>query len=198
MNRQRSVLLASASPRRQLLLREAGLNVQVHPPDIDDGQLQCGKVDPQQWVMALAYLKARRVLEMLGGRSSGIVIGADTVCVHEGRILGQPVDVNHARWMLMLMRDAAHVTMTGACILKHGQRFLLFDCAEVHLGELSEQQVDAYLESGNWRGKAGGYNLTERIAAGWPVRCVGDPTTVMGLPMRKLEPMLRLLRCSDG
>jgi septum formation protein len=185
-----SVLLASASPRRRLLLNDAGIQVRVHPPDIDDGQLRSGAVPAEVWVMALAYLKARRVQETLDEAAGAIVLGADTVCVHHGRILGQPRDEQHARWMLQMMRNATHHTISGVCLLSGSRRLLFFDRAEVRIGDLSDAQIEQYIASGNWRGKAGAYNLAEQIAAGWPIDCTGDPTTVMGLPMRRLQPML--------
>src|SRR5438552_2955418 len=100
--------LASASPRRRLMLRDAGFEVVVHPPDVDDGALRPGHVTPEQWVMALAYFKARRVADQLRGLSNryalwneparfgrpGVVIGADTVCVANHAILGQPRDAD--------------------------------------------------------------------------------------------------------
>ena len=128
---------------------------------------------------------------MLDGQGSQrLILGADTVCVHEGKVLGQPRNAELARQMLRGMRHTRHVTMTGVCLLRDAERLLLFDSSEVHIGDLSDAEIDAYIASGQWRGKAGGYNLSERIAAGWPIRCIGDPATVMGLPMRKLGPLL--------
>jgi septum formation protein len=56
-------------------------------------------------------------------------------------------------------------------------------------GDVDDDAIDEYVASGQWRGKAGGYNLEERLEAGWPIECEGDPTTVMGLPMRRLAAM---------
>lgn len=97
--------------------------------------------------------------------------------------------------MLFAMRNREHVTMTGVCLidLSTGQRHLLFDQATVHIGAVSDSAIDDYVASGQWSGKAGGYNLSERQAAGWPLTCTGDPTTVMGLPMLRLPRWLDLL-----
>ena len=73
----------------------------------------------------------------------------------------------------------------------------MIDAARVAFGVLGESELQEYLESGEWRGKAGGYNLVDRQEAGWPVRCDGDPDTVMGLPMRRLQPVLRRLAQSS-
>jgi len=186
--------LASRSPRRRQMLEELGIELQVHPPDIDDAVLQRGNVSPGWWVLALAYLKARRVAHLLheSGASRGTVLGGDTVCVARAQILGQPRDADNARRMLQLLRNARHETITGVCLIElaGGSRSFLFDRAIVRVGNLSDAQNDQYIASRDWRGKAGAYNLSERIEAGWPIECVGDPATVMGLPMRKLERIL--------
>ena len=193
------IWLGSASPRRQQLLREAGIQVEVSPSDLDDGGLSPGEVTSRQWVMSLAYFKARRVVELLHRRRapedpapSGTVLAADTVCVHEGRILGQPADAADARRMLLIMRDDVHQTITGVCLLpvEGGPRLMFVDEAEVRVGHVTDEQIEIYVQSGDWRGKAGAYNLAERIAAGWPIQCRGDPATVMGLPMRRLRSLM--------
>ena len=71
-----------------------------------------------------------------------------------------------------------------------GGRSLFWDSARVTVGAIDERALQAYLDSGEWRGKAGAYNLYERIEAGWPIQFEGDPTTIMGLPMRKLSQLL--------
>jgi septum formation protein len=197
--------LASGSPRRRKLLTEAGVPITVQPADIDDGRLSPNRVRPEHWVMALAYLKARRVAELLMQQDpaplarGGTIIGADTVCVFEGMILGQPRDEAHAAEMIRMMRHRDHVTMTGVCLIAMEQttrkrqplppvaaRLLFVDRAVVTVGDITDEKIDLYVASGEWRGKAGAYNLADRAAAGWPIECTGDPTTVMGLPMQRL------------
>ncbi len=188
------IWLASRSPRRRLLLEQAGIQVRVRVAEIDDGRLAPGPIAPEHWVAGMARLKAADVVRQLSGGAkpeSGLVLAADTVCVQRGMILGQPVDGEHARSMLLTMRNATHRTISGVCLWPIGADPTLFvDSSIVHIGALTDAQVDAYVASNAWRGKAGGYNLVERIDAGWPVRCEGDPATVMGLPMRRLTPML--------
>jgi septum formation protein len=194
------IWLASTSPRRRQLLDEAGIAVQVHPPDIDDGTLTPGRVSPPHWVMSLAYLKARRVAELLSQTEAPpterLVLAADTICVDGDVLMGQPRDAAHARSMLHALRDHNHHTLSGVCLLTLDHqghctsRVLFFDAAQVRIGALSDDAIETYLASEQWRGKAGGYNLADRINAGWPIECIGDPTTVMGLPMRRLQPLL--------
>ncbi len=192
--RESPIWLASRSPRRRLLLEQAGIDVRVLPSDVDDSDLEPTAVQPEQWVMALAYLKGRRVLERLHARGerAGLVLAADTVCVHRDEIFGQPCDAGDARRMLRAMQNATHRTLTGVALLsvESASRRVFFDEAEVHVGELSDAEIGRYVATGDWQGKAGAYNLSERLDAGWPIRCDGDPTTVMGLPMRKLTKWL--------
>ena len=128
-----------------------------------------------------------------------IGIAADTICVADGGILGKPGDALEARRMLQRLQGGVHLTMTGVCLLKPGcAREFVLDAAKVEFGMIDDTELQAYLDSGEWQGKAGGYNLVDRQAAGWPVRCEGDPDTVMGLPMQRLQPMLRRLAGSSA
>jgi septum formation protein len=175
------------------MLEDLGVKLQVRPPDFDDAVLQRGHVSPGWWVVALAYLKARRVADLLHESvSRGVVLGADTVCVLGDEILGQPRNADDARRMLRLLRNGRHETITGVCLidLSSSGRTFLFDRALVHVGDVTDAQIDQYIASNDWRGKAGAYNLSERIEAGWPIECLGDPATVMGLPLRKLKAIL--------
>ncbi len=189
------IVLASRSPRRKQLLQEAGIRVHVLPPRVDDGELTPQGQTPEQWVLEMALLKALDVVQRVSSEKElevGTVLAADTVCVHQGKILGQPTDAAHAEAMLKSFRDSAHRTISGVCLVRlaDGERMLFVDEAKVHIGKLSDEEIRDYVHSGQWRGKAGGYNLAERIDAGWPIRCDGDPTTVMGLPMQRLRSLL--------
>ena len=73
---------------------------------------------------------------------------------------------------------------------------MFVDTATVTVGDIPGREVNAYVNSGQWRGKAGAYNLDERLEAGWPITFSGDPTTIVGLPMRRLLPLLERLGIS--
>ena len=196
------IVLASRSPRRRQLLQEAGIRVHVLPPSVDDGELTPQGQTPEQWVLELALLKALDVVKQVSSDKeleTGTVLAADTVCVHQGKILGQPTDAAHAQAMLSALRDGAHRTISGVCLIRlaDGERMQFVDEAEVSIGKLSDAEIRKYVQSGQWQGKAGGYNLAERIDAGWPIRCKGDPTTVMGLPMQRLRSLLNGTGCDQ-
>lgn len=184
------VALASRSPRRRELLESRGLRHTVIDADIDDGDLVPGAVNPRAWVMGLAYLKAA------AGQSASassledgwFVLGADTICVQDGSILGQPRDADHARTMIAGFRGKTHEVLTGVALIgvNSRSRAIFLDVARVSLGWVSDEAIEGYVQTGDWNGKAGAYNLAERVLAGWPITCSGDPEGVMGLPMDAL------------
>ncbi len=194
------VVLASSSPRRRSMFEQIGVPHTVLPACVDDGELSPGEVDPAQWVAALAYLKAASAAKlfikqpMVEHKLNTVVIGADTVCVQGGRIIGQPDDRDHARAMIIAMSDAEHEVLTGIAIVDPvtGRRELFIDRSMVRVGSIPEHEIAAYLDSNQWMGKAGGYNITERLAAGWPISFDGDESSIVGLPMtRTLERVSR-------
>jgi septum formation protein len=154
-----------------------------------------GDVSPAHWVAALAYLKAWAGTQLPDASDCCVVLGADTTCVKGERMIGTPADETQARAMLRDLSDSEHEVITGVAIIdRRVPRGVIFtDSATVHVGALSDSMIDQYVAGGGWRGKAGGYNLSERMDAGWPIRFVGDQTTVMGLPMGALVPILRSL-----
>lgn len=189
------LILASTSPRRRQLLAEYGLSHSAMKPPIDDGELQRGRVGATGWVASLAWLKARSVWDQLGDaqRASGVVLAADTVVQREGEILGQPKDAADARRIVTTLTDGTHRVLTGVCLHAKGERSWFVDRSEVHVGAVSAEQIERYLATGDWAGKAGAYNLHERIADGWPIEYSGDDTSIMGLPMKRLLPELERL-----
>ncbi len=192
----RSVLLGSASPRRRRLLESAGWRVEQVAPAIDDGVIRLSPSSPARTVEALAWFKSAQISRVDGAHVASIA--ADTVCVVGDAIAGKPGDRSDARGMITRMLGRRHRTITGVCIRNRAGRRLLFsDAAEVRMGDLGTDRIEAYLDSGEWAGKAGGYNLEDRIADGWPIECDGDPSTVMGLPIRRLIPLLEDLVTSE-
>ncbi|MGH7244390.1 MAG: Maf family protein [Phycisphaerales bacterium] len=190
--------LASRSPRRRQILTEAGLSHVAEHPGIEDSELvPPAGARPNEWVASLAYLKACAGAEMARGHSESdslLVLGADTACVQHGRLIGTPQTPDEARDMLHGFRSAAHEVVTGVALTgletSHAgvpkMRTLFVSSAMVRWGSVSDQEIEKYVASGAWQGKAGAYNLRERLDAGWPIECEGDPNGVMGLPVAAL------------
>lgn len=187
------LLLASRSPRRLLLLREAGFHVETIATFIDDGELMPGCVTIGQWAAALAHLKASAAARnSITPGANALIIGADTVVEVDGRLIGQPRDAADARRIILHLAEREHDVITGVSVIHvaSGHEDLFVDVARVTVGPVPPDSIDEYIATGQWRGKAGAYNLSERIAAGWPIHYEGDPATIMGLPMRRLSAYL--------
>lgn len=196
--RRPRLLLASRSPRRRELLHAHGYDFDTLEPAFDDAGMTPGLVDPATWVMALAFLKASAARPAHPDRDT-VLLGADTVCVKGDHVLGQPADGADARCTLLLLRDGEHEVLTGVALLcpRTGRRATFCDRARVSLGPITDADIDAYIASEHWRGKAGAYNLAERLEAGWPIRYEGDPTSIMGLPMQALAARFAAF-CAEG
>jgi septum formation protein len=192
-SRQR-IVLASGSPRRSSLMAEAGFEAELEPADIDDATIRVGRADARDVAPALAFLKARRVAAQRAERGAGAawILAADTVCERDGAVLGKPADVADARRMIASLAGRGHGVITGWCLLgPRGERRVGRDVAWIEIGALPAADFECFLAAELWRGKAGGYNLPEVLARGWPVRCIGDPQTVVGLPIARLAPLIR-------
>lgn len=143
--------------------------------------------------MALAYLKAAATARRPGLPDGAVVLGADTVCVNDRVVLGQPRDRDDAEWMIRAMAGTAHEVLTGVALIgtRTGQRRVFADRSVVTVGALSDGRIAEYLDTGLWRGKAGAYNIAERLEAGWPIEFRGTMDSVMGLPVDRTLGVLR-------
>jgi septum formation protein len=202
--------LASRSPRRRQLLTEAGLKHVAEHPGIEDSELvACAGAKPSEWVASLAYLKACAGAAMArerGGAEPMLVLGADTACVQNGRLIGTPGSAGEARTMLEGFRSAAHEVVTGVALVGRETeptgvpkvRSLFASSATVTWGDVSDKEIETYVASGGWQGKAGAYNLRDRLDAGWLIECEGDPNGVMGLPVAALSRRIRSILAAEG
>lgn len=195
------LILASQSPRRAQLLREAGIAFEQHSPPFADPDQPPDHLrghEAEQYATSLALQKARSMSEQRTDRSP--ILAADTICVAaDARLVGKPADRVHAEQMLRRFVNSSHCVITGVTLLVPDLEPTAFaDTATVWFGQVTDDQLADYLDAGDWRGKAGGYNLFDRQAAGWPITVQGDPTTVVGLPMLRLGPLLAASLNSQG
>ena len=182
-----------------MLLEESGYHPECVSSDLDDDLLRISDDNVLATCAARAWFKAESVHDLLRARNEsafgedeGVLVAADTLCDLDGAPLGKPDTCFGAEMMIRSLVNRSHRTVTGVAILDRSsmKRSIWCDVAEVALGDLSEESLATYLQSGEWVGKSGGYNLADRIKAGWPVTCHGDPATVMGLPLKRLVPEL--------
>ncbi|MCS7032979.1 MAG: Maf family protein [Phycisphaerae bacterium] len=175
-----SLVLASASPRRRELLLQAGFEFEVHPADIDEDDFPAN-ILPADLATALARRKAEAVAARF---PECVVLGADTVVAFGDTILGKPRDAADAKRMLTLLAGTTHVVITGVSVIHRlgGFERTIRVLSAVHMRPLTNSEIAAYVASGAWEGKAGGYGIQDRDPF---VRKVGgDYTNVVGLPMK--------------
>lgn len=193
------VILASRSPSRAQLLRDAGIAFTVMPSPFEDPPQPefLDDESPEELAVHLATRKADALWQTLNPerQADSVVLAADTIALSPARqhILGKPTTVTEACIMLRTFRSTAHDVITGVCLRFQNRTIAFEDVATVKLGYLSDDDINRYLDKNEWQGKAGGYNLTDRLEAGWPIETTGDPSTVIGLPMRRLIEILRHL-----
>jgi len=183
------LILASSSPRRRELMTEWGYRFTVvAPSDAAEGESTAHvRESAQQLVSRLALQKAR---DVAGRVARGIVIGCDTVAECSGQILGKPNDREHARQMLVLLRGQEHHVYSGLCLWRRPDDVYNVQVAvtNLHMSPLSDDQLDAYLATGQWQGKAGGFGYQDRL--GWIHIAEGSESNVVGLPLELLAQLL--------
>jgi len=182
------LILASSSPRRCSLLREAGIVFETVAPPIHEPDEVDGKLPPAQQAQALAYFKARAVQQM---RDRVFVLGADTIVLSaRGHILGKPADAAEARGMLQALSNTTHDVITGVALLgPDHQRIIASEVTHVTMRPVSPGEIDQYINSGEWEGKAGAYAIQE-TADRFIANLDGSFSNVVGLPMELVTKML--------
>lgn len=184
------IYLASASPRRQELLRQVGLGFEALPSLIMERRIP-GE-SPVDYVRRLATEKARRVATLVKEQGLPVrpVLGVDTEVVMESEVFGKPRDHAHAAQMLSRLSGGAHTVLSALClVLPDGERLALSE-SRVYFAPLSHPEIVRYVATGECDGKAGGYAI-QGAAAGFIARLEGSYSGVMGLPLFELREILQ-------
>jgi septum formation protein len=179
------LVLASASPRRRELLRCAGIAFEAQAADIPEDPIP-GE-NAQRYAERLAREKALAVARL---RPQDCVLGADTVVVVDGQILGKPSDAADAACLLRLLSGREHRVITGVCLVYQDQPVVASETTVVTVSEITEQEIADYVASGEPMDKAGAYAI-QGIASRWIPRIEGDYSNVVGLPVALVFRMLR-------
>jgi septum formation protein len=184
------IILASASPRRKLLLEKAGYKFRVSPPDVDEEAFETD-IDSVEYAKKLALEKAKNVAARF---PDAIVIGSDTVVDFEGEIIGKAADAAHAEEITRKLFSRPHKVITGVAIIRQskGIEILESDTTTVYPKSLTEKQIQGHIEGGLWEGKAGAYGIQE-TGDEFVERIEGSLTNVMGFPMELVERLLARL-----
>ena len=176
METKQKLILASTSPRRAELLKSAGLAFKVVRPDADE-KLHAGET-PVEYAVRAAQEKAESVPVHPGI----VILGADTVVAAEGWVLGKPADDNDARAMLRLLSGKMHEVITGVCLRSAEKKVCFHVATAVLFRDLSEEEIAAYVATGDPLDKAGAYAI-QNGAAGMVRRIDGSYSNVVGLPL---------------
>ena len=187
------LILASSSPQRQKLLAEAGYQFEQRVPEVDETQGICSGCGPAELVSSLALRKAADVVRRLKtatNETSTIVIGCDTVAECGGEILGKPHTRDHAHRMLTRLSGQPHRVYSGLCIWPLATGVPKTEIAITHLqmDTLSEDNLEDYLETDLWQGKAGAFGYQD--GPDWLHITEGSASNVIGLPLELLDKML--------
>ena len=187
-----SIILASASPRRRELMQMLGVQDLKIIPAVGEEKADPG-LPPDELVKTLAAHKAREVAAKCG--KDDIVVAADTIVWHSGRVYGKPHSEAEAADMLQALSGDAHEVYTGVAVLRGDALILEAERSAVHFRRLSGAEIDAYIATGEPMDKAGAYGIQGRASL-FVEGIEGDFFNVMGLPLCRLGLMLNRLGVS--
>ena len=194
IDKQFPIILASASPRRSELLKQAGFSFTVVPSTTEETRTE---TSPGQLVEDLAFQKANDVYETVKGNYTDqdfMVIGADTIVYYDGEVLGKPADAQEAFDMLKLLSDRTHQVYTGLAIIlrkaNEKQVHLLHERTDVTFYPISDEELKDYIATGDPLDKAGAYGIQGTFAV-HVKEIKGNYNNVVGLPIARLYQTLR-------
>ena len=186
------LILASASPRRSELLRNAGIEFSVEPAHVPE------QAEPAELPLAYAKRLARDKANAVFARHPGdVVLGADTIVVADEHLLEKPVNDADAARMLRLLSGRSHQVITGVCVIAPGFEQVEAEATDVRFSELTDAEVNAYVATREPMDKAGAYAI-QGVASRWVERIDGCYFNVVGLPVPRVYRMLRILEAQTG
>jgi septum formation protein len=174
------LILASGSPRRKEILEQVGISFEVMKSDVEE---VITKTDPAEIVMELSRQKAEDVFGKLD--DPAIVLGADTVVAYDGKILGKPEDEEDAKAMLRMLSGKKHSVFTGVTLVSKKGIESFYEETLVEFYPMNEEEIEAYVLSGEPMDKAGAYGIQGKAAA-FIKGIQGDYYNVVGLPIAKV------------
>ncbi|XP_015110259.1 probable bifunctional dTTP/UTP pyrophosphatase/methyltransferase protein [Diachasma alloeum] len=178
------VVLASGSPRRQEIIKNLGINAECIPSTYDENLDRKKYKSHGEYVQDLAYFKVQEVFQRLKNdqRPPELIIGADTIVTMGETIYGKPKDKADAFRILNNLKNKEHEVFSGVCLKTRNKEVKFFESAKVTFGDISEEQIRAYVATGEPMDKAGGYGI-QGIGGCLIKKINGDYYTVMGMPL---------------
>ncbi len=178
---ERPLVLASSSPRRQYLMKEAGFTFTSEKPNVDESFPEELPVD-----QVAKYLAEKKAEFFRLTMKDEIVVTADTVVIIENKIINKPADRSDAIRMLTLLSGKTHLVMTGVCILSREKEESFDDTTEVVFQKLSQEEIEFYVDTYKPYDKAGAYGAQDWIGMVAIQKISGSYFNVMGLPIHKV------------
>lgn len=190
----RKLILASTSPQRKRLMAEAGYSFDVVVPEGNEPDPNPFS-DAGAYASYTAWFKARQVADRV---PDGIVVAADTVVAIAGQIIGKPADRDHARRILEALSGSPHQCLTGVCIWDVAGRYWIggLDVTDLCMRSLSKVELEEYLASNRWVGKAGAYGIQDPDP--YVTILEGSHSNVVGLPLELVGKLLLSLDAAPG
>ncbi len=183
------ILLASKSPRRRDLLTQLGLNYSL-APDLDVDESFPSDILPIEVASYLANKKATAYASLLENNNQ-VLITADTIVIIDDEVIGKPTDNEDARQMLRKLSGRKHLVITGVCLSSLNKKHIFESLTEVYFKELTNQEIEYYVETFTPLDKAGAYGIQEWIGYIGITRIEGSYFNVMGLPVQALYDALQ-------
>ncbi len=182
----RTLILASASPRRREILENLGYAVRTGAVPIDETPLAAEAAEP--YVLRMAQQKNRAALAVHG--DSLPLLSADTTVALDGRILGKPESADHARSMLRALSGRSHQVLTAVCVHYQGREHSIVQSSDVRFKALSDSEIERYIAGGEPMDKAGAYGI-QGAGGIFVSHLAGSFTGVMGLPVYETVRLLQ-------
>ena len=184
------VILASKSPRRKEIMDLLNIDYEIIVSDVEEKIEESLSIEEQS--KKLGYIKAKVVFDETNG--DRIVIGSDTIVVKNGKIYGKPKDREDAIKILKELKNSKHEVITSLAILKQKdnkyQEFIDYDITEVYINDMSDEEIEKWVDTGKAYDKAGAYAIQTEFAK-FVEKINGNYLTVMGLPINKLYKELK-------
>lgn len=187
------IILASKSLDRRELFKQARIPIEVLKTDVDEEQLKKEIKDPIQLVMELARIKGLNAKEVMQrSKKEGIIIAADTIVELNDEIIGKALDEQDAFRILKKLIGKTHNLLTGIAITDSYDSKVItdYESTTVKFLKLSNDEIKSYIKSGDWKGRAGAYAITEKASL-FIEYIQGSPSNVIGLPMHKIFLILK-------
>ncbi|XP_057320799.1 dTTP/UTP pyrophosphatase isoform X1 [Microplitis mediator] len=186
------VILASGSPRRREIIKNLGINVECITSKYDENLDRNKYKNHGDYVQDLAYYKVHDVYNDIKKDAPVLIIGADTIVTLGDSIFGKPKDSTDAVRILSSLANKEHVVYTGVCLKTLDKEIKFYESAKVKVGDITREQIEAYVKTGEPMDKAGGYGI--QGVGGCLIESInGDFYTVMGMPLYTLVKHLNQL-----